>query len=350
MIHADAVHDVCFVASAAVPGGFAGSKNAAAFWGNAKLHRRAETHWFLMGLLLFANFGLGAVSSGKETEKAIHVVVWDEQQPTQKVAYPNFLGNYLADQLKSRPGLEVRSVRLDDPEHGLSKETLDWCDVLIYWDHARHKEMPMEKAREVAGRIKSGQLSLIALHSAHWSRPFVEAMQEVARERARAAWKGADEKVEFEFIAPPEFVSPKADTALTPRYAVHKYPGGLTKVAVHLPNCAFPAWEEHGKPSFVTTLRPEHPIAKGIPKQFEIRATEMYDEPFHVPDPDEVVFEERWQSGDWFRCGCVWNLGKGRVFYFRPGHETYPIFKETAPQQIVENAVRWLGSEKTGGR
>jgi len=303
---------------------------------------RGLSIWFL----LLAGFGLCSLCRGEESGKRIHVVVWDEQQPSQKVVYANFLGNYLAGHLKTRPGLEVRSVKLDGPGQGLSKETLDWCDVLVYWDHARHHEVSPEKGREIAGRIKSGQLSMITLHSAHWSRPFVEAMYEVTRERARVAWAGTDEKVELDFVKPPDFVGPKADAPLTPRFVVRKYPGGLAKVAVHLPNCAFFGWSEHGKPSFVTTLKPDHPIAKGIPKHFEIRSTEMYSEPFHVPDPDEVVFEERWQSGDWFRSGCVWRLGKGRVFYLRPGHETFPVYKEKLPLQVIENAVRWLGSEK----
>ena len=71
----------------------------------------------------------------------------------------------------------------------------------------------------------------------------------------------------------------------------------------------------------------------------------MYDEPFHVPDPDEVVFEERWPTGEWFRSGSVWNIGKGKVFYFRPGHETFPVYKQKVALQIVENAVRYLADE-----
>ena len=71
----------------------------------------------------------------------------------------------------------------------------------------------------------------------------------------------------------------------------------------------------------------------------------MYDEPFHVPDPDEVILEERWPTGEWFRCAMVWNVGKGKVLYFRPGHETYKGFYEENILKIIENAVRWLGGE-----
>ena len=69
----------------------------------------------------------------------------------------------------------------------------------------------------------------------------------------------------------------------------------------------------------------------------------MYDEPFHVPPPDEVVLEERWASGEWFRSGMVWNLGKGKVVYFRPGHETYPVYFDANALAVIANACRWLG-------
>ena len=82
----------------------------------------------------------------------------------------------------------------------------------------------------------------------------------------------------------------------------------------------------------------------------------MYDEPFGVPAPDLVIFEESWKDGEHFRSGALWNIGKGKVFYFRPGHETYPVFRQEFPLKIVENATVWLGAqvvetrrEKAGG-
>jgi trehalose utilization protein len=104
----------------------------------------------------------------------------------------------------------------------------------------------------------------------------------------------------------------------------------------------FPAWRHDGLPSHVTTVMPEHPIAAGLPAKWDISQTEMYNEPFHVPAPDALIFEERWDKGEYFRTGMVWSVEKGRVFYFRPGHETYPIFKEPLPLKVIENAVRWL--------
>src|SRR6478735_6944299 len=130
---------------------------------------------------------LAATTFGQEppaSSRPVRVVVWDEQQPEQKTAYPNFLGNAIADHLKSRPGFSVRSVRLDDPGQGLTDEVLNDCDVLVWWGHRRHNEVAPEVGRRVVERIKAGKLSLVALHSAHWSSPFVQAMYERTRQEA----------------------------------------------------------------------------------------------------------------------------------------------------------------------
>ena len=287
--------------------------------------------------------GGGEQLSRAETTRAwIRVVVWDEQQPEQKPTYANFLGNEITGYLQSRPGLKVRSVNLDDEQQGLSAAVLDACDVLVFWDHARHQDVSRAQGKDIVKRVKSGEMALLALHSAHWSIPFIEMMNEVTRMRARSVLGGSDKRVQIEFLAPSPFVGPKRNDPVTPLLAIRKFPDRLTKISVTLPNCAFPAWAEDGRPSYVTTLKPQHPIAKGVPKHFKISATEMYDEPFHIPEPDAVIFEERWSMGEWFRSGCVWQVGKGKVFYFRPGHETFPVYKEEMPLRIVENAVRWL--------
>jgi trehalose utilization protein len=93
------------------------------------------------------------------------------------------------------------------------------------------------------------------------------------------------------------------------------------------------------------TLLPGHPIAAGIPKEFTFPQTEMYGEPFHIPAPDVVVFEETWEAGQRFRSGAIWSLGKGKVFYFRPGHENFNVFHQPEPLKIIANAARWLSSE-----
>src|SRR5262245_10900019 len=114
----------------------------------------------------------------------VHVLVWDEQQPAQKQAYDNFIGNEIANYLKTCRELTVASARLDDPQQGLSKQALDNTDVLIWWGHVRHGDVKTETAQDIVRRIKDGRLSLISLHSAHWSKPFVEDMNERARQDA----------------------------------------------------------------------------------------------------------------------------------------------------------------------
>jgi trehalose utilization protein len=286
----------------------------------------------------------GGQSDAGAAPESIKVVVWDEEQPAQKQAYENFLGNQIANHLGEQPGISVRSVKLDDPERGLSASVLDGCRVLIWWGHVRQGEVAPDAGRRIVERIKNGELSLIALHSAHWSMPFVEAMNERARMDAvrRFGLEGAT-NVELREIPPPRrYTVPKAGDRPSPYASARKYPAGKSVVTLQLPYCCFPAYRSDGKPSQVRVLKPGHPIVAGIPAVFEISKTEMYDEPFHVPEPDEVILEERWAGGEWFRSGSVWKLGKGRVFYFRPGHETFPVFKQAEPLRILTNAVRWL--------
>lgn len=282
--------------------------------------------------------------SAHTEDKPIRVVVWDEQQPAQKTAYKNFLGNQIADNLK-RLGCTVTSVRMDDPEQGLAKDTLDHCDVLVWWGHVRNRQVTKEHGRDIVERIKSGQISLIALHSAHWAEPFIQAMWERTKADAEAKLSADERKtVKIKYIEP-KLAAPKKDAPLTPSFERKKDADGADMLEVTLPNCVFPAWRADGAPSHLTTLLPDHPIAKDVPKTFDIPRTEMYDEPFHVPAPDELIFEEKWDKGEHFRAGMVWKLGKGKVFYFRPGHETYGVYNETIPLQIIANAVKWLGTK-----
>ena len=277
---------------------------------------------------------------------AIKVVVWDEQQPAQKQAYRNFLGNQIADHLGRQPGLSVRSVNINEPGQGLAAGVLDDCQVLIWWGHVRNGDIAPEVGQAIVSKIKAGQLGLIALHSAHWSTPFVEAMYERTRLNMAPKLKPAiGEHVDVSYVLPsPRYVVPKPDARLTPYVAWEKFPGEYARATVHLPFCCFPAYRGDGKLSEVRVLRKEHPIVAGVPARFTLPQTEMYAEPFHVPEPDQVILEERWASGEWFRSGAVWKLGKGRVFYFRPGHETYPIYTQPIPLQILTNATRWLAS------
>lgn len=275
--------------------------------------------------------------------RPVRILVWDERQSKQKEAYENFLGNCIAGHLEKVPGFSVSSVCIDDPHQGLSEDVLDNIDVLIWWGHQRHAEISTERARTVVDRIISGRLSLIALHSAHWSTPFMEAMNEIS---LRKVLEDKTIRKEAVTLVKPvkQYTFPAIDTRITPYSVESRFPDGRKQVALHLPYCCFPAYRTDGKPSTLRVLKREHPIFKGIPESFELPQTEMYCEPFHVPEPDEVLMEENWEPGEWFRSAMLWKLGKGKLFYFRPGHETYPIFKQKWPMDILTNAARWLAS------
>ena len=271
----------------------------------------------------------------------IRVLVWDEQQPEQRPAYPNFLGHAIAAHLAQQPGLVVGTARLDDPEQGLAAPALEATDVLVWWGHRRHSDVEEERAVEIARRVEAGRLALLALHSAHWSRPFIRAMEARTIALAKA---GAPAGLPLDLQRPPVFRAPKPGDPLTPSWRVVERVGAGQVIEVALPGCGFPAWRNEGGPSRTTTLLPAHPIARGVPAEFALRETEMYSEPFHVPAPDAVIFEETWATGERFRSGMAWTVGRGRVFYFGPGHETYDTFLQEVPLRIVANAVRWLAS------
>jgi trehalose utilization protein len=271
----------------------------------------------------------------------VRVLIWDEQQPTQKKAYGDrFLGETIADHLAKNSDFSVKTATLDDPEQGLSDEALDQTDVLIMWSHVRNGQQHPTKAESVMRRVRDGKLGFLPIHSAHWCKPFVSIMQERSKEDARKLIPQNEiQNAVLEILNDrPWGRVPKATDRVTP--FLEKTSEG--KWTLTLPSCVFPTYRADGAPGHVTTLLPDHPIAKGLPLTWDVNQTEMYGEPFHVPEPDAVVFEERWDKGERFRSGCVWNFGKGRVFYFRPGHETFPVFKQSEPLRVIENATYWL--------
>jgi trehalose utilization protein len=236
----------------------------------------------------------------------------------------------------------VKSVSLDSPEQGLGEATLAETDVVIFWCHKRPLEQDDARTEALVRRVMAGKVGFVALHSAHWAKPFVRLMQERAKadavavlpdaERATARWEYVNEK--------PYRVIPKKGAPATPH--VQKL-GAVWRLT--LPQCVFPVYRADGAPSHVATLQPTHPLAAGLPAKWDIPQTEMYGEPFWVPAPDSVIFEEKWDKGEHFRSGSLWRVGSGDVFYFRPGHETYPVFKQAENLRVLENAVRWMGAE-----
>ena len=154
----------------------------------------------------------------------VRVLVWDERQPAQKQAYPHFLGNTLASHLNSLPGISALATSLDAPDKGISEGRLDAADVLIWWGHVRQAEITPEDCRPIIERIKAGRLGFIALHSAHWATPFMEAMNERTRMDAAKKFSPSPStpKVAFEWVAPPGRISPSWASLVTPAYLAYQ--------------------------------------------------------------------------------------------------------------------------------
>jgi trehalose utilization protein len=281
------------------------------------------------------------------TADTINVLMWDERQDKQKPVYDNWLGNEIVHQLSAvSDNLHFRSVALDDPEQGLSDDNLQWADVILWWGHVRHDEVSWGQAKQIAELVRKGELDLIILHSAHWARPFVELMNERAIQDGLAYIEkhNPGKKITYETVKPPKERSvPMRGSVFTPAYYGYRKGKSAVHGIIHLPWCCFPDYSNGGDPSTLKAIQPNHPIARGIPRSVTIPVTEMYNEPFHIPESDEVIFEETWGTGERFRSGILWNIGEGKLFYFRPGHETYPIFKQTEIIQILANACEWLG-------
>lgn len=282
------------------------------------------------------------ITSLATAAEAIRVLVWDEQQAEQTKGYDGkFLGDTIAAHLNAQQGIKATSTNLQAPEQGLSDATLDATDVIVWWGHRKHTEVPIQRVEAVVSRVMAGKLAVVFLHSAHFAKPFMRLMDERSKIDAPMmipAAERAGAKMDFEH--PLRRGTAGRGAPLSP--AVEKVDGVWKLIQ---PACVFPAWRADAAPSHVTTKDPKHPIAKGLPATWTIPQTEMYSEPFHVPTPDAVIFEERWDKGEHFRSGCVWKINKGTIFYFRPGHETYPIYKQAEPLAVVTNACRWLGTK-----
>lgn len=215
------------------------------------------------------------------------VTCWNEfrhekTHETCKAIYPDGMHAVIAEALRRENDIETRLACLDDPEHGLTDDVLAETDVLTWWGHCAHGEVREEIAAKVQARVLEG-MGLIVLHSGHFSKPFKRLM-------------------------------------------------GTT--------CNL-KWREAGEKERLWVVQPGHAIAKGIGEHIELPQTEMYGEFFDVPAPDETVFVSWFQGGEVFRSGLCYYRGAGKIFYFRPGHETYPIYKNAEVQKVLVNAVRW---------
>ncbi len=199
-----------------------------------------------------------------------------------KTIYPDGIHAVIADFLRC-DDISVRTVTLDDENCGISKEVLDETDVLIWWGHMAHHKVPDAVAELVRDAVHSG-MGAIFLHSAHHSKPF--------------------------------------------------------KLLMGTP-CSL-TWRESGDSELVWVTDPSHPITYGIDCAIALPGEETYGEPFSIPEPDRVLFIGGYSGGEVFRSGCLFHRGNGNVFYFQPGHETFPTFKIPEVQTVIRNAVRFL--------
>ena len=227
----------------------------------------------------------------------INVLVWDEQQPVPKKLYPNFPGNYIAEYLKKNPRLNVTSANINQPEQGLSTKALNEADVLIFWGHVRHRDISEAKSQEIVDLVKAGKLDFVVLHSAHWAVPFMVAMQEVAAQDALAQLpEGIRENVDVNFKGKIRWQKAPDDARPHQLHEFSRDENGRIQLAVERPNCVFPRCCTPAQPSQIRIINKKHPITQGVPATFTIPETEMYDEPFHVPTPDEVILDETWKG------------------------------------------------------
>ncbi len=215
------------------------------------------------------------------------VTVWNEfrhERESDVVAevYTDGIHAVIAGVLEEA-GHEVRTATLDEgPDHGLTEEVLADTDVLTWWGHAAHDEVRDEVVDRIHERVLEG-MGLIVLHSGHYSKIFRRLM-------------------------------------------------GTT--------CSL-KWREAAERERLWVVEPGHPIADGLDEYIQLEETEMYGERFDIPAPDTLVFNSWFEGGETFRSGCCYRRGKGNVFYFRPGHETYPIYDDDDVRQVLRNAVDW---------
>ena len=224
----------------------------------------------------------------------IRVTAWNEFRHEKsneyvKSIYPDGIHGLIKQFLETQDDIEVTLAALDDPDNGLPDEVLNNTDVLIWWGHMAHHEVPDDLVERIRHRVYTKGMGLIVLHSGHHSKVF----RQVVGTNGNLSW-GRDQK------------------------------------------------------EVVWNLLPSHPIAAGIPDHFVLHTEELYCEPFYVPQPDALVFGSWFEDGFIFRSGLCYLRGAGKVFYFQPGHESCPSYHNTYVQKIITNAVRWAKPAEIG--
>lgn len=229
----------------------------------------------------------------------IRILVWNEgvheqrrDPPQIATVYPDGIHGAIAAGLSADlPGARIRTAILADPEHGLGADALRDTDVLLWWGHLAHDEVDDEVVERVRDAVHGG-MGLIALHSAHFAKVFTRLL-------------------------------------------------GTT--------CSL-MWRNDGEREVIWTVAPSHPIARGVPQPVVIPEQEMYGEHFDIPRPDDVVFISSFEGGEVFRSGVTFTRGLGRIFYFSPGDQDFPVYHHPDVRRILANAVQWAAQRERTAR
>jgi trehalose utilization protein len=221
---------------------------------------------------------------------AIRVTVWNENvhetAGDERVLanYPSGIHTVIARALSKLLGdaAHIRTATLQEKEHGLTQDVIDSTDVLVWWGHIAHDQVSDEVVERVLRAVHAG-MGILVLHSGHYSKIFKRLM-------------------------------------------------GST--------CSL-LWRNDGDRELVWSVAPAHPITQGISNPIQIPLQEMYGEFFDIPAPDELIFISSFSGGEVFRSGVTYQRGLGKVFYFSPGDQDFPVYHQPDIQQVLANGVRW---------
>jgi trehalose utilization protein len=224
----------------------------------------------------------------------VAVTVWNEfrhekSDPVVKKIYPLGMHKAVAASLEKNPNLSVSTATLDETDAGLSEDQLNATDVLVWWGHRAHHELPDLVAERVYQHVVRRGMGFVALHSSTGSKPFRKLMGT----QCRVIWR-----------------------------------------------------EEPPSREILWVTRPGHPIVRGIDDHFILEKEEMYGEYFDIPEPEVTFLISSFTGGEVFRSGCAWTRGAGRVVYFRPGHESLPTYHNPSVLRVIEGACVWAARQR----
>ena len=224
---------------------------------------------------------------------SIRVTVWNEfrhevRNEKVKAVYPDGIHMVLANMLKAQ-GHDVRTATLDEPDHGLTDDVIASTDVMLWWGHGAHAEVEDAVVQKVYDRVQQG-MGLIVLHSGHHAKIF----RKLLAATANLKWRVSNDR------------------------------------------------------EVLWVVKPGHPILAGVHDHIVIGEEEMYGEFFDVPEPDDLLMISTFTGGECFRSAMTWQRGMGKIFYFRPGHETFPTYFHPQIQRIIANGVKWAAPQEGG--